>query len=243
MPVKTWSIDDANNAFKLYSSGFTLAETAEAFSCSQYKIRCMFKAIGKRLRTNAEAAAIMTPEQRKDRAFMANIAASRPQTLQHRINIAISREINQSGVSDEERSLAENISVPTVLQKAIGKYNVDILANGTVAVELFGGLWHERGRHAERHAERFEYILNAGFDVIIIWSVDGHRVTPSAIDGHVVSLTKFRERNPSAFRQCRVIWGTGELWGVFCKKHAYETSSVPSFRHRPHRFCGHKCFA
>lgn len=240
-PKATWSIADADYAFELYSSGLTLRETAEVIGCSQGKIRNMFSKTGRRLRTNSEAAEILGPDGRKDRARAANLAASRSQTLDHRIKIANSRERNQSGVTKDERFLSDNLSVPTVLQKAVGKYNVDIMADNTIAMELFGGLWHQRGRHALRHVERFEHIFDSGFDVLIIWSVENHPIIPKSVNGHVVSMLKFRKRNPTAFRQCRVIWGTGELWGIFCKKHIDETSIVPSLRSRPHRFCTHKC--
>lgn len=91
-----------------------------------------------------------------------------------------------------------------------GRYNIDIVAGASVAVEVFGGNWHAHGRHAARFAERSRYVLDAEYDLLIIW-VGKRTFDPAACAEHVVALTQLPDRNPAGRRQYRVIRGNGQL--------------------------------
>lgn len=91
-----------------------------------------------------------------------------------------------------------------------GRYNIDIVAGGTVAVEVFGGNWHANGRHAARFGKRSRYILDAAYDLLVIWT--GKRTfDPVACTEHVIALTQIPGRDPAAARQYWVIRGDGQV--------------------------------
>lgn len=48
-------------------------------------------------------------------------------------------------------------------------YNLDLVIDGTLAIEVFGGNWHEAGRHRASFAERSRRILDAGYSLAIVW--------------------------------------------------------------------------
>jgi hypothetical protein len=96
-------------------------------------------------------------------------------------------------------------------QRACGPYNIDLLAGETIAVEVYGGGWHANGRHAARHGERTRYLLDRGFDVVIVWVEKKYgRAWVGALK-HVVADLERSDRTPSAVREYRVIRRRGEI--------------------------------
>lgn len=96
-------------------------------------------------------------------------------------------------------------------QKAVGKYNVDIaITEPPIAVEIFGGQWHAYGRHAARFRERTEYILNAGWSLVIIWVTRDYPLEPGAID-YIVALAERLRSGEALGGQEHVIRGDGDL--------------------------------
>jgi hypothetical protein len=96
-----------------------------------------------------------------------------------------------------------------VLQKAVGPYNIDIAAK-PIAVEIFGGHWHGSGRHVARAPKRFRYLLDQGWPFVIVWADARHApLTPDAAQ-YIVTFAEFVRSHPTARREYRVIWGTGE---------------------------------
>ena len=95
-------------------------------------------------------------------------------------------------------------------QKAIGPYNVD-LASGTVAVEVFGGGWHGYGRHRRRAPERLRYILDEGWNLMVIWIIARRRAPlHAAAADYVASFVELASGDPSIRGQHRVVWGDGQ---------------------------------
>ena len=81
-------------------------------------------------------------------------------------------------------------------------------------------------------------VRHAGLDLLIVWA-DGrcHPITSKAAD-QVIALAEFRERNPTARRECRVVWGTGELLAVCsCRGHLDQLARIPATRRGPYLPC------
>lgn len=114
--------------------------------------------------TAAERAALAAPAQDAVRGRK----ASRRELMQR----AKTREARLLGVGPDERTataILRRNGLSVELQKAVGIYNVDVLAAGTVAVEILGGQWHSGGRAAARHESRTRALLGAGLHVVMIW--------------------------------------------------------------------------
>lgn len=134
---------------------------------------------------------------------------------------AISREQNASRhiKSSHERTLIrllQDRGVAVTPQKAVHVYNVDIaLTEFPVAVEVFGGDWHSYGTHAARFTERLEYLLNSGWHVIIVWTVQkGIRMkAPAGISAgaadYIIRLAQKLGRTKPVRGHYHVIWGDG----------------------------------
>lgn len=240
-PKRSWSLDDARYAQEVYLSGQSLSETSAVTGFSFGIVRKMLETIGQPLRDRTSALRLKDTAKMTEAAH--NATRGQPILMSSKIKAAKTRENRLTGLTEEELRVGDFLVGEKTFQKAIGPYNVDIAVNGSIAVELFGGGWHGCGRHQARHAERFEHILNADWDALIVWDIYGCGNDPAAINDELVTLTKIREGDPASPSQCRVIWGTGELWGVFCAEHVYESSIVPTSRNRVHRICGDECFA
>lgn len=205
-----------------YRDGMSQNALAERHGVTRGPIRRILLESGVELRGQAEANQLhlsqRTPEQRKKWAKKAHEASRGFQSLEHRCAIAKGRERKQSGASEYERRLAawlEERGLHVILQKAIGPYNTDIGAY-PVAVEVFGGNWHAYGDHASRLSKRTRYILDQGWNLVIIWVNERRRkrgqvpLQPAAAD-YIVSFAEEARRNPSLRGQYRVIWGDGKV--------------------------------
>lgn len=180
-------------------------------------LRQAFRRRGWRLRTTSEAktlsASQRTPEERSRRAEAAhNAVRGRKQPVAEKRRRAKSVEALGSNRSASEIALCEMLVARGLdIQpcKAVHIYNVDI-ATGSVAVEIFGGGWHHSGRHAARFQQRTHYLLDHGWNVLVIW-VDQERdpLTVKAAD-YVVAFAKRASRKPTAIREYRVIRGAGQ---------------------------------
>jgi transposase-like protein len=151
-----------------------------------------------------------TPEQRKAMLATAHEATRRPQTAEHRIRIAAGKEGRPLSADEvvladfmRDRGYTVELGVPC------GKYNLDLLLAGTVAVEIFGGGWHSNGRHRDRFAERSRYILDSGYSLAIVWADKGRYPLSVACAQHLDTLVQITRGNPSIRRQHWVIRGDG----------------------------------
>ena len=153
-----------------------------------------------------------TREQRIAYTAAAHVAArGRTHSFDEKVKRAHTREIRQLGTSPAEQLLAiwlDQRSIVTVPQKAIGPYNAD-LAAGTVAVEIFGGGWHGYGRHRARTAERYRYLLDQGWSVVIVWIDQRSYQLQTLAADYIATFCKLACRDPALAGQYRVIWGDG----------------------------------
>lgn len=131
--------------------------------------------------------------------------------------------------SDSEIKLAtwiEDQGLKPVRQQAVGPYNIDIGAY-PVAVEVWGGAFH----FSRDHSERFRYLFDRGWHIIIIVYVDSQRsqLGPKAAE-YIVSLAQSTRSDPSFRREYRVIWGNGEIFASSSSNDHEITRIVPRKR-------------
>lgn len=201
-----------------YQAGESENSIAKSLGISRGAIRTRLIDAEVPIRGTAEANRLMmaarTPEENRLNTAAAHQAVrGRKSSFDERCRRAKLNEERVAGQVEVERTLSALLAergIETIPQKAIGPYNVDLGA-APVAVEVFGGTWHLSGRHAARATERFRYILDQGWNVIIVW-VDGRR-WPLSSDGadDVASFIEQARRDPSTVSKYRVIRGDGEF--------------------------------
>ncbi|HEY3315253.1 MAG TPA: hypothetical protein VGL40_08285, partial [Bacillota bacterium] len=197
-----------------YQAGETTDEIAASIGVAGSSVRRLLVRHGYVLRSHSEAMRVrnklLGPAGRRKRTAAAHAAVRgmkrTPEDLARR---ALGKERTQAHISHNERVLAGLLldrSVEAVLSKAVGPYNIDLAAY-PIAVEVFGGAWHNAGRHAARFEKRTRYLLNAGWHLIVVWVEKArYPLTVQAAD-YVVSFHNLASRNPSMVRQYRVIRG------------------------------------
>lgn len=152
-------------------------------------------------------------DERRALARAANRAArGRVVAESSMIKRAATREQRQSGVHASHRKFAGTLTVGcqrlAVCEKAVGPYNVDI-AVGNVAVEIYGGGWHGYGRHRARSAERFRYLLDRGWRVVIVWTDQRYYPLGRGAAEYVIALADRLRRDPATPGEYWVIRGDG----------------------------------
>lgn len=204
-----------------YSNGESSNALAQAFGVSRTAIDYRLRSAGVHLRTNPDANRLMAASRTPDEnrllmlAAQASVRGSK-RTHESLCRAAASREVSPSWVaahtSEEERQMCRWIEARGLVvtpQKAIGPYNVD-LATGAVAVEIFGGGWHQYGSHRMRTAKRLGYILDQGWHLMIIWAINARWPIDTLAADEIVAFAKSARRDPSGRGQHRVIWGDGK---------------------------------
>ena len=200
-----------------YLAGESTNALAKAFGVSRKSIDYRLDAAGVTRRGPTEANRLMaskrTPEENAANVRRAHEATrGRTRSIEERSKGAATREQRGTHGSDLERALADMLrtrGLDVTTQKAVGPYNVDI-ATRTVAVEVFGGGWHAYGGHRERASERLRYILDQGWNLVIVWaSRERWPIGPGACD-YIVAFDELARRDPSIRGEYRVIWGDGQ---------------------------------
>lgn len=207
-----------------YQAGEAEQALAKAFDVSRSAIEVRLRAAGVERRDIATAsrisAAQRTPEENR-RIILAAQASQRGkrQPLRQKVRRAQTRQERQIGVSPAETLLCTWLTprlapIPCIPQYAVGPYNVDLAidADPPLAVEIFGGKWHGYGRHVARAPERARYLLDQGWNLIIVWCTDG-RSMPSlslAVADYIVTFFEQSRHDPTLRSQYRVIWGDAQ---------------------------------
>jgi hypothetical protein len=128
------------------------------------------------------------------------------------ISRARTAETRGHNIGSGERWLAqvfESIGLRVRMQAAIDRYNVDILVNDTVAVELMTCTGTPY-LTAVRYRQRIEYLLNR-YCILVVWSSGKSILTKSGADKVATLLKKLCRCPTSARGQYWVIRGNGEL--------------------------------
>ena len=200
-----------------YLAGESSNALAKSFGVSRRAIDYRLDAAGVDRRGSADANRLMmaarTPEENAANSKAAHEAVrGRRRSIEERSKGAATRERLRTHVSDNELILATMLrerGLDVIPQKAVGPYNVD-LAAGTVAVEVFGGGWHAYGVHRERASERLRYILDEGWNLVIVWaSASRWPIGPGACD-YIATFAEVTSGNPPTRGEYRVIWGDGK---------------------------------
>ena len=105
--------------------------------------------------------------------------------------------------------LLESRGLSVVHQKAVGKYNIDLAVEGTVAVEVSGR--PKKGANLARIPKRVKYLGDAGWSMVVVWSnTQRHPVTEECAE-YVVSFLDELRRDPALVGEYRVVRGGGEF--------------------------------
>lgn len=200
-----------------YLAGESENVLADAYGVSRGAIRSRLRIAGVAIRGVTEANRLMmaalSPEEIKRRMKRVHEAArGKKHSLALRSKIAKTRERNQTNVSPAELLLGEWLKqrgLDSTPQQAVGPYNLDLGAY-PIAVEIFGGGWHQIRDTPEHFANRTRYLLDQGWSLIIVW-VNGRKwpLRPQAAD-YVAAFHQLASSDPSLRGQYRVIWGDGK---------------------------------
>ena len=204
-----------------YVGGESVNAIARSYGISRRAVDRRLDAAGVTRRDQVEANRLMmatrTPEENAANARAAHEAVrGRARPIEERAKAAATRErlhAHRSQTSEHEAALVVALrarGLDVIPQKAIGPYNVD-LATGAVAVEVFGGGWHAYGVHRKRTPERLRYILDQGWNLVIVWaSRERWPIGPGACD-YIAAFAEEAGRNPAIRGEYRVIWGDGKV--------------------------------
>lgn len=212
IPTPEGLIDD-------YLGGMSVKAVSQKYGFDRNAVYRMLSEAGINGRDRSTAMTVRwqhaTPEHRNAMLAAAHDAARKPQTVEHRVRIAAGRE-GRPFSADEVRlaDLMRDRGHMAELGVPCGKYNLDLVIAGTVAVEIFGGNWHGHGRHRERFAERSRYVLDSGYSLAIIWVNKGSYPLSVACAQHLDTLTQITRSHPSIRGQHWVIRGDGYFLAV-----------------------------
>jgi len=210
-----FNVDDIK---RRYLAGETLNSIAKSFNCTRTPIIRRLLASGVVLRSGSEVRNNMWKNitSPADRARIISAAQDavrgKRQSREHRVKIAKTCEIRQIGITRGEQILSDLLrarGLTVTQQKAVGVYNVDVaIHEGPLAVEIFGGSWHNSGRHAARFRKRCDHLVNEGWIPVIIWATAHFPLEQAAVE-YLVSLSERVCSGESVWRQEHVIRGDG----------------------------------
>lgn len=198
-----------------YEAGESEYSLSRRLGVSRDALRKRLTEYGAQIRGRSQAGtnrtAGMTADERLAQAAAAHDAVrGTKQTMEQLLARSQAREARGLTDSDGEQFLHDALvrrGLVPVVQKSIGKYNVD-LAVAPVAVEVLGGGWHLAKRH---HAVRTPHILNAGWSLLFVWNHEGDSALREGAAEYVVSYLEEARRDPSLVGEYRVISGSGEF--------------------------------
>lgn len=159
----------------------------------------------------------MRPDERRIQAAAAHAAnVGRKDSLETLIVRAKVRQREGRFGSEGEQLLAHMLELrglKPVPQQAVSKYNVDMAAAESVAVEVLGGNWHAAKRS---HASRTPQILDAGWHLVMVWNQQGTGPITSGAADYIATFCEQVRWQPTLTRQYRVISGGGEMLAARC---------------------------
>jgi very-short-patch-repair endonuclease len=188
----------------LYTKGVSIKALARKYGVARNVINLRLRDSGIPIRNRSESMftrmAHATPEERARLSEAAHAAVrGTRQTAKHRMKIAKTREtvIEPTRIELMCGGMLADRGFYVVFQKAIGPYNVDVaLPELSIAVEIFGGMWHGYGRHASRFRERTNYLIDSGWTPVIIWVSRDYPLEQGAIEYIVALYEQVRSGKP-----------------------------------------------
>lgn len=161
---------------------------------------------------------------------MHDAVRGKKRTLDELIKRAIGKEHKPPAMSKYETQFANLLNdarIPFVFNKAIGKYNVDFAIGDSIAVEIYGGLFHTTGRAVARLNERMDYILNAGWNIYIIWCFSNKSFVSDSCFKDFITFREAMSRNKASIGQYRVVRGNGDFVSVGSLESDYLPHIIP----------------
>jgi very-short-patch-repair endonuclease len=204
---------------KRYLAGESSTDLAKVAGVHNLTIRKGFLRLGLSVRSHSDARTIEASRAganvRAKRAVAAHDAIrGKKRPINELLQRAATRQNNPPLLSSSVKRVVnffDSCGIAFDREVACGKYNIDFVIYGNIAVEVFGGQWHGSGRHATRHEKRIRYILDQGFHVIIIWvNKRTQDAWIRALSDTIAEIYKLRG-DPTALRQYRVIWSDGNF--------------------------------
>jgi very-short-patch-repair endonuclease len=215
----TWRDLPQQEVVDVYESGISENKVAKMFGVTRQAIRLLLISNHLHIRGQSEAEFLkwsqMTEEVKKHQIEAAHVSAKgKIHTFQERVNHAMScfRTGNHATAIEKELiSWLADRDIKSIGQFPIGIYNVDIAINEPpIVVEIFGGGWHSSGHHAARHNERTKYLLDQGWNVVIVWiDTRNYPLRPVVCD-YLITLMNELCCGITPTRQYRVIFGDGK---------------------------------
>ena len=208
---------DDEEIVRLYESGMTKHDIAVRMGTWDMVISRRLSENGHPTESRSDAMRTrlsrMTPDERSALAVAAHDAVrGMKRTDADLCKRAISREAAARPGSTMERVLGDMLAskgLGVVHQKAVGKYNVDLAVEGSVAVEVSGR--PKKGVNLSRIPKRVKYLCDAGWSLVVVWSNTHWNPVTEDCAEYVVSFLDELRRNPSMVGEYRVIRGGGEF--------------------------------
>jgi len=207
-----------------YIHGIGIRRISECFDVGIRKLTAEFIRQGITIRTQSEQETIkwslMDAEKRTKQVEACHIASKgrvrgKPEKIKH----ANTKMLNASIDSIHEQNVVDFLTEKQysfIPQFACDVYNIDIVINTTIAVEVFGGWWHRYGEHRAIAQKRFEKLIDSGYSIIILYLGKGHPFT-SFIGDELVAFIDEVSRNKATVSKHRVIWGNSNTVTTFCR--------------------------
>lgn len=209
---------DVDYLVKEYVNGASTNRLAKEFRVSRSVVDRRLVNAGVTLRTQSQAEAVkwsrMNTTQR-ERQVAAAPQASRGRKVPLNVKISSAKAKFANGSQSTSplelrvKVALKRRGITTEKQTPIGPYNCD-LTIPPVAVEIYGGKWHWHGHHLARVEDRFRYIMNAGWNIVVIAITDSFPLNRRVADYLATEINRLRS-DPPKICQYRVIWGAGEF--------------------------------
>jgi very-short-patch-repair endonuclease len=210
-------LPNADSIISEYASGVSEKSLAKSNSVSRDVIHRILVANGTPIRTMSAAMyarmARTSPEERSRVAAASHDAIrgtkrSKDELVRRANTRALCYERTVSIYEDIFAKMLQTRGAEFSRQSPIGPYNSDF-SIGSVAVEIYGGGWHFYGRHLARAKKRLDYLLNAGWHVLIICVSSPVGILGPAAD-YAISFSQNSSSDPSTLREYRMIRGDGD---------------------------------
>lgn len=197
----------------IYNTGIGISGVAKKLGAGRMYVIIAFKKAGIETRNPSQQQfARMARSTPEEIAYLTSAAHKACKGRQHTDDEITKRALTRFNHKTCKTSIYENtfadelakLNIVFTQQAPVSRYNCDFIVNG-VAVEIFGGGWHNHGAHLARFEKRTRYLFNAGFHVLII---NASKFSPidTAVTNQAISLINSFSLDKSSARQYRVIW-------------------------------------
>lgn len=218
MSIKV-EIPNLTDLIRRYESGASLKQLSDETGFGRQVMLRRFVAAGVQMRGQSDAERLKWRSLKRDPARVraqceSAWIARRGQRDPLHVKIARARtmqdRLTRRGLyEDDLAAMLGSRGFPAVQQHAVGPYNVDLLVRSCgIAVEVQSS--HHRGRQSSIDRKRLEYILDAGWALVVVYIPLHAKPRLDAIADYLVALFKKAGRGPSLAGQYGVIGREGQ---------------------------------